>query len=509
MFQQRYPPYDAHLTTFYSNNTGSLTVQDENNRRLSPVLEAAAWSYYSSTTVSGNDQPLPATAPTPANVPVDVLDVNYYGGMSQETSVDSTFLFTPTALEFRFNDDTKQYSVPTPHVVHTDDYLRGQAGNVPAPHAGQATERPQEQTSLPTPDSSPKIQVWNVELPVRPFTKPPTEDAVRKMIFRSGRDKDNLSLNLEEPGHATTGFKPPLTGIAAVDEASRWYYSITPADTELRRFGGEVCYQYPLEVIQTLQRTLVKDWANVMPPPIPIVILRPFDYIGGNLLAQGQDCWAFIVPNENTIWASVLERGVDKDYRPLATDPKTRQRRKVTTECQRCGTAVYAPHSIVMSQFAVNLFIELPGLPNQGLSEPVINYLGTFVMQYMDNMFMKRDAWNDIAEDIKSNLYDQAPHLFKGLKPYKNVPHVPVVRFIYTKFDGHLVGCADRALIEVQVARAMAQLKRNCVEDIESNGGSDFESDTEMSSDGISSSDFLSSFDFDGYFRAAMQRCLL
>ncbi|KAI6158869.1 hypothetical protein EDD17DRAFT_1511673 [Pisolithus thermaeus] len=458
MFQQRYPPYDAHLTTFYSSNTGSLAVQDENDRQLSPVLEAAASSYYSSATVSGNDQPLPATVP---------------------------------------------FRVPTPHVVHMDEYvfsyLRGQIGTVPAPYAARAAEQPQEQTGLPTPDSTPKFQFWNVELPARPFTKPPTEDAVQKMIFRSSRDKDNLSLNLEDPDHATIGFKPPLTGIAAVDEASRRYYSITPADTELRHFGGEVCYQYPLEVIQTLQRTLAKDWANVMPPPIPIAILRPFDYIGGSLLAQGQDCWAFIVPNENTIWASVLERGVDKDYRPLSTDPKTRQRLKVITECQRFGTAAYASHSIVMSQFAVNLFIELPRLPNQGLTEPVVNYLGAFVMQYMDNMFMKRDAWNDIAEDIKT-IWS---------KPYKDVPYVPVVRFIYSKFDGHLVGCADRALIEVQVARAMAQLERNRAEGIQSDGGSDPESDFKINNDGITSNDFLSSFDSDGYFRSAMQRCLL
>ncbi|KIK15706.1 hypothetical protein PISMIDRAFT_16337 [Pisolithus microcarpus 441] len=505
MFQQRYPPYDAHLTTFYSNHGGSLAVQDENDRRLSPVLEAAAWSYYYS---SATDRPLPATAPTPANVPLDVLDVNYYGGISQETSADSTFLFTPTALGFRFNDDTQQYSVPTPHVVHTNEYVcaypQEQAGDVPAPIVTQATEQPREQTSLPTPDSSPRIQVWVAEPPVRPFTKPPTEDAIREMIFRSSRDKDigrdlfYLSLTLEDPSRAATGFKPPLTGIAAVDKASRQYYSITPADTELRRFGGEVCYQYPLEVIQTLQRTLAKDWANVMPPPIPIVILRPYDYIGGNFLAQGQDCWAFIVPSENTIWASVLERGVDKDYRPLATDPKTRQRLKVITECQQFGTAVYTPHSIVMSQFAVNLFIELPRLPNQGLAEPVVDYLGTFVMQYMDNIFMKRDAWNDIAEDIKNNLYDQAPHLFKGLKPYKNVPHVPVVKFIYTKFDGHLVGCADRALTEVQVAHAMAQLERKRAEGIESDGGSDLESDIEADSDGITGNDSLSFFDFDG-----------
>ncbi|KAI6123243.1 hypothetical protein EDD16DRAFT_685968 [Pisolithus croceorrhizus] len=362
-------------------------------------------------------------------------------------------------------------------------YLRGQIGTVPAPYAARAAEQPQEQTGLPTPDSTPKFQFWNVELPARPFTKPPTEDAVQKMIFRSSRDKDNLSLNLEDPDHATIGFKPPLTGIAAVDEASRRYYSITPADTELRHFGGEVCYQYPLEVIQTLQRTLAKDWANVMPPPIPIAILRPFDYIGGSLLAQGQDCWAFIVPNENTIWASVLERGVDKDYRPLSTDPKTRQRLKVITECQRFGTAAYASHSIVMSQFAVNLFIELPRLPNQGLTEPVVNYLGAFVMQYMDNMFMKRDAWNDIAEDIKTICTTRLHTFSKGQNRTRTS--------------------------QVQVARAMAQLERNRAEGIQSDGGSDPESDFKINNDGITSNDFLSSFDSDGYFRSAMQRCLL
>lgn len=98
----------------------------------------------------------------------------------------------------------------------------------------------------------------------------------------------------------------------------------------------------------------------------------------------------------------------------------------------------------------------------------------------------------------QNNLYDQAPHLFKGSKPYKDVPYVPVVRFIYSKFDGHLVGCADRALIEVQVARAMAQLERNRAEGIQSDGGSDPESDFKINNDGITSNDFLSSFDSDG-----------
>ncbi|KAI6038407.1 hypothetical protein EDC04DRAFT_2694963, partial [Pisolithus marmoratus] len=491
MFQQS---YDTQLTAFYSDHTRSMTLQDENSRRLSPLLEAAASSYYSSATMVDNHQPLPATAPTPANAPLDVLDVDYYGGIPQGTSIDSTFLFTPSALGFRFTDDTQRYHVPTPQVVYTNErvysLLQEQAGD---PHATQATEhidnQPQEQTSLPTPKPSPKLQVWYTELPARPFARPATEDAIREMIFRGRRDKEierNLSclgLNLEDPGHVTMGFEPPLTGIEAVDEASRQYYSITPADTELRRFGGEVCYQYPLEVIQTLQQTLTKDWVNVMPPPIPIAILRPFDYVGGNVLGQGQDCWAFIVPNENTIWASVLERGVDKDYRPLATDPKTRQRLQVITECQQYGSAVYSPHSIVMSQFAVNLFIELPRLPNQGLAEPIVNYLGAFVMQYMDNMFMRQDAWNDISEDIKDNLYGQAPHLFKGLKPYKHAPHVPVVRFIYTKFDGNLVGCADRAAAEAQFARAMAQLEHERAEGIGSDSDSDFESDTDVDSD--------------------------
>ncbi|KAI6111095.1 hypothetical protein F5141DRAFT_1063468 [Pisolithus sp. B1] len=238
MFQQHYLPYDAHLTTFYSNNTRSLAIQDENNC---------------------NDQPLLATAPTPANVPLNVLDINYYGGISQETSVDLTFLFTPTALRFLFNNDAKQYSAPTPHIVHTEEYvcshLQDQVDDVPAPYVTQAMEQPQEQTSLPTPDSSPELQVWNAEPPVHLFTKPCTEDAIQKMIFCSSHNKEigqdlfYTSLNLEDPGHTTMGVKPPLTRIVAVDEASCQYYLITPVDTELCHFGGEVCYQYPLEVI--------------------------------------------------------------------------------------------------------------------------------------------------------------------------------------------------------------------------------------------------------------------
>lgn len=500
MFQQRYPPYDTHLTTFYSDHAGSMSVQDENNRRLSPVLETVTSSYHSTTVVDGYP-PLPPTAPTPAHVPFDVSDDDYYGGVPQETSVDSMFLFTPTAIGFQFDDDTQQYHVPTPHVVETDEFVysfpQEQVGSVPAQVTDLVDSQSQEQISLPTPEPSPKLQTWPIEPPTRLFTKPLTEDPVREMIFRGRRDKERerdlsyLALNLEDPGHTTLAFEPPLTGIAAVDEASRQYYSFTPADTELRRFGGEVGYQYPLEVIQALQETLVSDWADVMPPPIPIVILRPFDYVGGSVLAQGQDSWAFIVPNENTIWASVLERGVDKDYRPLATDPKTRQRLQVVTESQQYGSAVYTPHPIVMSQFAVNLFVELPRLPNQGLAKPLVDYFGTFVMQYMDNMYMKQKAWNDIAEEIKDHLYDQAPHLFKGFKPYKTVPRIPVVRFIYTKFDSHLVGCADRAAVEAQLARSMAQLERDRAEGIESDSCYDLESDVEVDGDYIIGNDSL------------------
>ncbi|KAI6133908.1 hypothetical protein EV401DRAFT_1883078 [Pisolithus croceorrhizus] len=126
-----------------------------------------------------------------------------------------------------------------------------------------------------------------------------------------------------------------------------------------------------------------------------------------------------------------------------------------------------------MSQFAVNLFTELPRLPDQGLANPVVNYLGMFVMQYMDNIFTKWDAWNNIVEDTKNNL------------------------FIYTKFDGHLIGCANQIPVEVQVVCAMAQLKCNQAEGIKCNGSSHFESDAEMKSDSITSNDFLLSFDFD------------
>ncbi|KAI6138889.1 hypothetical protein BKA82DRAFT_1009241 [Pisolithus tinctorius] len=438
MFQQRYPPYDTHLTTFYSDHAGFY-----NHRRLSPVLEAVTSSYHSTTVVDGYP-PLPPTAPTPAHVPFDVSDDDYYGGIPQETSVDSRFLFTPTAIGFQFNDDTQQYHVPTPHVVETDEFVysfpQEQVGSVPAQVTDLVDSQSQEQISLPTPEPSPKLQTWPIDAP---HPSPLTEDPVLEVIFRGRRDKERerdlsyLALNLEDPGHTTMAFEPPLTGIAAVDEASRQYYSFTPADTELRRFGGEVGYQYPLEVIQALQETLVTDWANCQ--------------------------------TRNTIWASVLERGVDKDYRPLATDPKTRQRLQV----------VYTPHSSSCPNSQLTSSSNFQDYPIKVSAKPLVNYFGTFVMQYMDNMYMQQKAWNDIAEEIKDHLYDQAPHLFKGFKPYKTVPRIPVVRFIYTKFD------------EAQLARAVAQLERDRTEGIESDSCYDLESDVEVDGDYIIGNDSL------------------
>lgn len=112
------------------------------------------------------------------------------------------------------------------------------------------------------------------------------------------------------------------------------------------------------------------------------------------------------MPNENTTWTSVLERGVDKDYGHLAIVPKARRRLQVVTESQQYGSAVYTPHSIVVPQFAVNLSVELPRLPNQGLAKPLVNYFGTLVIQYVENMYMNQKARNDVMEEIKDHSYD-------------------------------------------------------------------------------------------------------
>lgn len=277
-----------------------------------------------------------------------------------------------------------------------------------------------------------------------PFTSPPMSDVVGNMIARRKRDqKRERGLPLSS-AHANgpAGLAILITDLA-VEEATMRYYTMMPLG---RRSGSHFAYRYPLHVIRNVQASLAKN-RYIMPAPLPIVFLKPFDSVGSSCILQGQDGWAFIVPNEHTVWSVVLERGIDRKYTPIAHDHQTSRPVQVPVESLIVGTATFSPSAMVTSKFGVNLFRELPLLPT---SAPMVDYLGAFILQFIDNMLMSQSEWDRLTEDIKDYLYDQAPHLFEGFKPYRAVPHIPLVKFLYIKFDANLVGCVDLTLTAVQ-----------------------------------------------------------
>lgn len=100
------------------------------------------------------------------------------------------------------------------------------------------------------------------------------------------------------------------------------YYNFRPIYNPLGGTRPPLSFVYPMRVVLYVQRHL-KDPRNVVfPPPVPINILSLLDYSGPNRIVQGEDGWAFVSPKKMTVWKTVLERGVDKHYRPLFHEPE-------------------------------------------------------------------------------------------------------------------------------------------------------------------------------------------
>ena len=88
-------------------------------------------------------------------------------------------------------------------------------------------------------------------------------------------------------------------------------------ETPLRGFGSALAYRYPRKDILFLQQRLL-GWTSVIPPPIPILILKPTDYIAPACIHQGGSDWIFAIPNETVIWGTILERAIDMSFLPIA-----------------------------------------------------------------------------------------------------------------------------------------------------------------------------------------------
>ncbi|KAH7890042.1 hypothetical protein F5I97DRAFT_1827661 [Phlebopus sp. FC_14] len=319
-------------------------------------------------------------------------------------------------------------------------------------------------------------------------------DPVFAMISRSQHDHGEYyvsSQSYEDQGN-DIATRIVSTGIREVDEATNEYYNIKPHDNLLRQYRSCVAYHYPAEVLETLQKNFKRDWHRVMPLPIPAVILRTFDCVWVDDLKAGHDGWAYVVPTEDTIWGTVLERGVDRYYRPVAKDHATSKPVPVQTKASVFGAAVYPPQDIVASTFAVNLFREVPQHPETGgnLQLPMTEYLGAYILKYADNLCMPQAAWKQLSQESRDMVAHQAPHLFEGFPPYVHAPDLPVVYFCYYRWDSNIVGLADQIHEDYKYCRAVASLQ--------SGDGGDEDHDEDLFSDAedeISSDDDSSLLD--------------
>ncbi|KAI6097917.1 hypothetical protein EV401DRAFT_2082390 [Pisolithus croceorrhizus] len=296
------------------------------------------------------------------------------------------------------------------------------------------------------------------------FSKPPTHDVIKRIILRGRRDNGSFPTDLDDD--VTDSF-PLTTGIEKVDEPSRAYYNLTPTDSPLRKIGSPLSYLYPIRVILHVQRDLRDLKLVIFPPPIPIYILSPLDYVGPSRIVQGEDSWAFIVPSKMTIWKAVLKRGVDKHYRPLNREPATGQPRKVLVERRRVGRATYSARSQVTSQLAVNLFLQLPSPHTHRLAEIQVEYLGMYVMRHVDNIKMTPESLRMVSDEDMNRIYhDLSPSLSTASKPNMQFPFV---MFSYIKFDDHLIGSIDRAAQKSNTNESLARLRRDIVEGVVDN----------------------------------------
>lgn len=295
------------------------------------------------------------------------------------------------------------------------------------------------------------------------FSKPPGHDVIKAIILRRRRDNGPFRMEFDDD---FSDFDPKATRFQTMDELSRMYYSFRPTRSPLRAIGSPLSYMYPIRVVLDVLQQMNYIGSAIFPPPIPANILSPLDYVGPSRVVQGEDGWAFFVPSEMTVWKTVLERGVDKRYRPLFREPTTGQLWDVATGRQSYGWAIYSARSMVTSNFAVNLFRQLPS-PLPDFDEILVEYLGMYVMRHIDNVTMAPESFHTISEEDMNRIYcDLCPDLPRASKPWMQFPFV---KFSYIKFDEHLIGCIDRAEARSNKLESLARLQRDIADGVVDN----------------------------------------
>lgn len=109
--------------------------------------------------------------------------------------------------------------------------------------------------------------------------------------------------------------------------------------------------------------------------------------------------------------------------------------------------------------FGVNLFRVLPESRTSSLTESFVEYLGVYLMRYIDYVVMSREKWDRIPDDEKNRIYrDWAPHLLEASEPCRQFQ---IVKFSYIKFDANVIGYADMLSAKERSTEAVMRLQHD------------------------------------------------
>lgn len=115
-------------------------------------------------------------------------------------------------------------------------------------------------------DTLPRVKIFL-------FFKPSHQDFIQDMIVRSTRTLSTQTL------------------VSFLLPTSHKYYETLLVSSPFCKGRLDITYRYSLKDICFLQERLSRDLANVMPPPMPTIFLKPTDYIGPRCILPGESGW--------------------------------------------------------------------------------------------------------------------------------------------------------------------------------------------------------------------------
>jgi hypothetical protein len=103
---------------------------------------------------------------------------------------------------------------------------------------------------------------------------------------------------------------------------------------------------------------------------------------------------------------------------------------------------IYSAEELTYFDFAVNVFMEVPGFRESGLEAPAAAYKGAFILNIIDHPMLPA-CWTELTEDQKMDIFERAPQLFGGVPILFMCPIFPAVNLHFQNWDINLLGVLD------------------------------------------------------------------